>query len=105
MCLYHALFPNARTKYWIYVNGFLSGLSILLEQKSKRVELAIFSFPKALASWYLIMIEKNYLIWIPGTELFFGSLSMGILMSLYQLEPGHMSPAFYKLFRAVLGPY
>ena len=105
MCLYSNFVPTWSTKYWVFLNGFISGLSILVEQKSRRVELAIFSFPKALASFYMIMIEKGYAIWVPGTELFFGSLSMGILMSLYQLEPEHISHPFYKLFLYVLGPY
>ena len=105
MCLYSNLLPEKSTKYWVFINGFISGLSILVEQKSRRVELAIFSFPKALASFYLILIEKGFAIWIPGTEIFFGSLSMGILMSLYQLEPQHMSHPFYKMFLYVLGPY
>jgi hypothetical protein len=90
----------------MYFQGLLSGLAIFLEHKSKRVELAMFSCPKALHSLYLILIDcgHDYLDF-KGIELLFGSLSMGILMGLYQVESEHMSGMFSKLLKAILGEY
>jgi hypothetical protein len=42
---------------------------------------------------------------IKGLEMFFGMISMGILMGLYQTEGQHLSGIFYKLFKAILGDY
>lgn len=82
----------------------LCGSSILIEQKQKRPELAMFAFPKALMSIYMIMIDYG-MYDLKGLEIGVHCFSMGTLMAFYQTEPEKMSPMFFKAFRAVLGEY
>ncbi len=104
MCMYYHLFPNKTTKYIIHPFGFLAGLWILLEQKSRRAELAMFVLPKAMSSVYAIMIKYG-LPELRGLEVIGACCSTSILMSLYQTEPEHISGMLFKLMKQTLGEY
>ena len=85
--------------------AFVSSLWIFLEQKSKRVELAIFVLPKAVQSLYMRMIDSGFICHMPGIEVAAASFSMSVIMSLYQLEPHNISQLLYKVMRATIGTY
>ena len=105
MCSYFSIFPTWRNKLFVYPMAFISALWIFLEQKSKRVELAIFVLPKAVQSLYMIMIDSGFICDLPGIEIFATSFSMSVIMSLYQLEPHNISQLLYKVMRATIGTY
>lgn len=59
VCLVRATRGDATDhRYVYYLLGLCSGTSIFLEQKRKRVELAMYVAPKALASFYTLMINR-----------------------------------------------
>ena len=48
-------------KSWHYqVNGFLSGMCVLMETKSKRIELAMYCLPRALESLWHCWVSWGY---------------------------------------------
>ncbi len=105
MCLFYNLFPLKSNKYYTFLLGGVCGTSILLEQKSKRSELAMYSFPFAINSVYLIMMDHGKMFKIPYFDVVLCSASFSVLMGLYQIEPNHMSPFLYKIMKAVIGEY
>ncbi|KAI8899260.1 hypothetical protein BC833DRAFT_586528 [Globomyces pollinis-pini] len=105
MCLFSNILPDTCNKYWTYILGGLCGFTVLFEQKPKRSELAMYSFPKGLQSFYLILLDRGNIPNIPHLDVMFGSAAMSIIMSLYQLEPHHMSSILYKIMRAIIGTY
>jgi hypothetical protein len=105
MCSFFQLFPERSTKAFAYVWGCVASLWIFLEQKSRRPELAMFSLPKAVHSFYLILIDNGRILPVPHMDVAGGCISLSILMSLYQLEPHHISGLLFKLMRATIGDY
>jgi hypothetical protein len=79
--------------------GFLTGLSVLMEKKSRRSELALYVFPKALEVLYKIGLEYKVYNSIPHGEVYLFSMAMGIIMSFYKSEAQSMSPTLYKIFK------
>ncbi|KAG5462133.1 MAG: hypothetical protein BJ554DRAFT_5571, partial [Olpidium bornovanus] len=67
-----------------FVNGILAGLAVLIEPRKKRLELGLYCLPRALESAWKCGIEWGWLRNVAGGELIYSSLSMGVLMSLYQ---------------------
>ncbi|KAJ3337867.1 hypothetical protein HDU91_001361, partial [Kappamyces sp. JEL0680] len=102
MCLYFNVFPEGKTKNIVYPLGGLSALWIFLEQKSKRVEFALFALPKGLQSLYTVLIDNGRLPNIPHIEVAAGVFATSTLMSLYQLEPEHISGVLLRLMKATL---
>jgi hypothetical protein len=86
MCLYSKVFPTQSTRYCVYPLGVLLGLVLFLEQKSKRGELVLFTVPKALLSLYCVLCDHG-LFHVPGIPVWSTSVSMGVLMSVFQANP------------------
>lgn len=105
MCSYYNILPAWKNKPFVYPMAFFASLWIFLENKSKRVELALFVLPKAVQSVYMIMIDSGFICDLPGIEIAAASFSMSIIMSLYQLEPHNISQLLYKVMRATIGTY
>ncbi|KAJ2998587.1 hypothetical protein HDV02_004402 [Globomyces sp. JEL0801] len=103
-CVFHPK-DESCTAYCVTMWGGLCGFTVLFEQKPKRSELAMYSFPKGLQSFYLILLDRGNIPNIPHLDVMFGSAAMSIIMSLYQLEPHHMSSILYKIMRAIIGTY
>ena len=43
-----------------YLGGFLAGLCVLMEAKGKRIEFAMYCLPRALESFWYMMVDKKY---------------------------------------------
>lgn len=69
------------------VNGILAGCMVLIEQPGRRLELGMYVLPRALESLFLAKWEG-----IRYGETIYFSLATGILMSLYQNDPGSIHP-------------
>lgn len=54
--------------YW--VAGGISALSVLLEKKSRRGELALYVLPRACDSWWYILVNRHLLPNIKNAEVF-----------------------------------
>jgi len=80
-----------RIIYWL--SGFISaGLSILIEKKSRRSELALYALPRALDSFYTILYDRKWLGSLPQGELLLFSLSCAGIMYCHHHEPQALSP-------------
>lgn len=96
ICLHRKLASTDHRSIYFLI-GLISPLSILLERKSRRAELALYVLPRALDSLYLSVIDRSNIPRIPyGTELLF-CLSMGILMYCRDTIPEQMSPLLRRI--------
>mmetsp|Transcript_3860 Transcript_3860/g.7461 ORF Transcript_3860/g.7461 Transcript_3860/m.7461 type:complete len:540 (-) Transcript_3860:49-1668(-) len=84
-------------KLWYYFAGVLSSLSILIERKSRRSELALYAFPRAMDSLYMIMYDHKLAISIPQGEVVLFCSAMSFVMYIYQNHTDCMSPLVVKL--------
>jgi hypothetical protein len=89
ICLLHR-FPAAggrdhRSRY--YLAGLVSSLSILLERRSRRSELALYVAPRALDSLFHIMCEHKLAYSVPFGETLLYALSVAGLMYFYWCRP------------------
>ncbi|KAJ3321084.1 hypothetical protein HDV06_004642 [Boothiomyces sp. JEL0866] len=105
LCLHRTFFPQQKEKYLFYYLGIVTGLSILIEQKPKRAELAMYVLPKGLQSLYTLMIQNGTLIPIPHLDVIATCGAMSTIMSLYQTEPHQLSSLMYKVMKGVIGTF
>ncbi|KAJ3176708.1 hypothetical protein HDU87_004847 [Geranomyces variabilis] len=88
-----------------YALGAICASSIFIEQKSRRSELAMYVLPKGLGSLWTVLEDRRLVKALPHFEVLMASGAMGMLMSLYQMEPQHMSSLLYKVMSKVIGRY
>lgn len=95
-------------KLWYWAAGVISSsLSLLIEQKRRRGELALYVFPKAMESLYYTMLDRKSLKRpLPsGCEMVLSICAFSVLMAWYQDQQGseHMSPAVRGVMRRLIG--
>ncbi|TPX32943.1 hypothetical protein SeMB42_g07554 [Synchytrium endobioticum] len=89
---------------WMYVvNGLMAGTTVLLEARSRRLELAMYCLPRALESFYRCGVEWGWWRYLLGGERLYFCLSTGILMLLYQHDPESIPETYRNLFTRFLG--
>uniref|UniRef100_A0A0D9WZ11 Transmembrane protein 135 N-terminal domain-containing protein n=1 Tax=Leersia perrieri TaxID=77586 RepID=A0A0D9WZ11_9ORYZ len=86
--------------YWFA--GLLSGLSILLEKKARRAELALYVLPRAGDSLWYILINRHLLPNIKNAEVALFCMCMGGIMYFLEYEPDTMAPFLRGLIRRFL---
>ncbi|PCH40706.1 hypothetical protein WOLCODRAFT_24216 [Wolfiporia cocos MD-104 SS10] len=88
-----------------YVLGLLSGLSLLVEDKRRREELAMYVLPRGLESTWLTARGRG---WVGRTgqwgEVLLSAAGMGMVMSIYQNEPQHLSGLVRRILYQFIGP-
>ncbi len=84
-------------KLWYYFAGICSSFSILLEQKSRRSELALYTFPRAADSLYMILYDHKLAFSVPQGEILLFCSAMSAVMYFYQNNPNCLSPLVAKL--------
>ncbi|KAG9317934.1 hypothetical protein JVU11DRAFT_2167 [Chiua virens] len=93
------------SKYSYGIGGFLCALSILIEEKRRRGELAMYVLPKGLESAWLTARGKG---WVFRTgefgEMILTAIGMGLVMSTYQNEPQHLSSLVRRMLYQFIGP-
>lgn len=90
------------TIYGPMLGSFMCGLSLLIEKKSRRLELALYCFPRAMGSLAL-KAERNHLLpVIPGFETFLFAVSSGAFLYFFEHEPDVMKPTFVSFLRWLL---
>ena len=62
-----------------YVNGFMGGLSVLLEAKSRRIELAMYCAPRALESFWNSLAKRGLVRNIPYARIALRSMPRGCI--------------------------
>eukprot|EP00249_Psilotum_nudum_P016617 c25909_g1_i1 orf=451-2100(-) len=86
--------------YWFA--GAAAALSVLIEKKSRRAELALYVFPRAADSWWYILVNRHLLPDIKYAEVALFCLCMGGIMYYLEHEPSTMAPFLRGLIRRFL---
>ncbi|XP_062092247.1 uncharacterized protein LOC133798078 [Humulus lupulus] len=86
--------------YWIA--GGLSALSVLIEKKARRGELALYVLPRAGDSLWYILVNRHLLPNIKNAEVFLFCMCMGGIMYYLEHEPETMAPFLRGLIRRFL---
>ncbi|KAF9356513.1 hypothetical protein BGX26_005167 [Mortierella sp. AD094] len=93
---------NSKYLYWLF--GLVcAGVSIMVEQESRRAELAMYVAPKAAESLYKILYDKKLVKGVKHWDVMMFSFAMSIIMSFYQKEQQVLSPFVTRLIYHVLG--
>ncbi|KAJ7959958.1 Mitochondrial import inner membrane translocase subunit Tim17/Tim22/Tim23 family protein [Quillaja saponaria] len=86
--------------YW--VAGGLSALSVLLEKKARRGELALYVLPRAGESLWYILVNRQLLPDVKNAEVLLFCMCMGGIMYYLDYEPDTMAPLLRGLIRRFL---
>ncbi|KAI0355445.1 hypothetical protein OH77DRAFT_1403225 [Trametes cingulata] len=93
------------SKYSFFVGGLLSGLSLFVEEKRRREELAMYVLPKGLESAWVMARGKG---WVFGMgrygDALLTAIGMGMVMSTYQNDPQHLSGLVRRILYQFIGP-
>ncbi|KAL3524106.1 hypothetical protein ACH5RR_016940 [Cinchona calisaya] len=86
--------------YWFA--GLMSGLSVLLEKKARRGELALYVLPRAGDSLWYILVNRHLLPDLKNAEVALFCACMGGIMYYLEHEPDTMAPFLRGLIRRFL---
>ncbi|KAI0638621.1 hypothetical protein C8Q77DRAFT_1091963 [Trametes polyzona] len=93
------------SKFSFFVGGLLSGLSLFVEEKRRREELAMYVLPKGLESAWVMARGKGWVFGMgPYGEALLTAIGMGMVMSTYQNDPQHLSGLVRRILYQFVGP-
>ena len=87
----------------VVISSFVCGFAILFEHKSRRSELAFYMVPRALESYYNMLVKRGYAKHLRNGEVLVFALSMALIMYCHQNEPQHIKPAYESMVRKFFG--
>ena len=85
-------------KWMYYVNGLLAGSMVVLEQPGRRLELAMYCFPRAVESLWNSWVAKGVVRNIKYGESIYFAVASGVMLSIFQTDSG----SIHKTYRTVL---
>ncbi|KAJ7243947.1 hypothetical protein C8J57DRAFT_57448 [Mycena rebaudengoi] len=93
----------SRASWWL--PGLFAGFSLLIEDQRRRAELAMYVLPKGLESAWVAARGRG-LVFRTGNwgEGVLTGLGMGMVMSIYQNDPEHLSGLVRKIIYQFIGP-
>ncbi|KAH9959215.1 hypothetical protein BC827DRAFT_1214879 [Russula dissimulans] len=93
----------SKPSFWLA--GLFSGLSVLIEAKHRRGELAMYTLPKGLESAWVAARGKG-LVFQTGKHgnALLTAIGMGMVMSTYQSDPQHLSGFVRRILYQFIGP-
>ncbi|KDR84159.1 hypothetical protein GALMADRAFT_236835 [Galerina marginata CBS 339.88] len=93
------------SKFSFWALGLASGLSLFVEEKRRRGELAMYVLPKGLESAWVMARGKG---WVFRTgkwgDTMLGAIGMAMVMSTYQNDPQHLSGLVRRILYQFIGP-
>ncbi|KAG1794654.1 uncharacterized protein HD556DRAFT_1236496 [Suillus plorans] len=93
------------SKYSYGLGGLFGALSLLVEEKRRRGELAMYVLPKGMESAWLTARGKG---WVFHTgqfgEMILAAIGMSMVMSIYQNDPHHLSGLVRRILYQFIGP-
>ncbi|KAJ8622393.1 hypothetical protein MRB53_030922 [Persea americana] len=101
ICL-HRKVASKDHKLLFWFAGGISALSVLLEKKARRAELALYVLPRAGDSLWYILVNRHFLPNIKNAEVALFCLCMGGIMYYLEHEPDTMAPFLRGLIRRFL---
>ncbi|QRW16542.1 hypothetical protein RhiXN_04543 [Rhizoctonia solani] len=81
-----------------------AGLSLLVEDKRRRGELAMYVLPRGLESAWGVMRRRGWVPIVPGGENLLCAMGMGMVMATYQTSPQHLSGMVRRIMYQFIGP-
>ncbi|KAI8902725.1 hypothetical protein BC833DRAFT_546709 [Globomyces pollinis-pini] len=95
-CLFRKL--RGRDEPWMYyVNGLVAGSMVMIEQPKRRLELGLYCLPRAIESLWNTFVAQGYVKHLRYGESIYFSLATGVLMTLYQCDPGSIHEGYFYL--------
>ncbi|WVR06354.1 hypothetical protein IAU60_003385 [Kwoniella sp. DSM 27419] len=88
--------------FWLV--GFSTCLSLLVEEKKRRAELAMYVLPRALESAWSSARRKAWVPIVPFGETILGAAAMAMVMDAYKHQPAAMSGIVRRLLFQLVGP-
>lgn len=95
------ILPTSKYMYWFF--GLLPGLSLFIEEKRRRSELAMYVTPKALESIWRIWQSHRVVPHIPYGEVYLAAIGMSTIMTFYQKEPECLSSLLQRVMFRLMG--
>jgi len=96
-------FLISKPSFWL--GGGLSGLSLFIEDKRRRGELAMYVLPKGLESVWSMARGRGYVFGLGDFgESLLCAIGMGMVMSTYQNDPHHLSGLVRRILYQFVGP-
>ncbi|KAF5354601.1 hypothetical protein D9758_011180 [Tetrapyrgos nigripes] len=96
------------SKYTFWIPGFLAGFTLLIEEKRRRGELAMYVLPKGLESAWVIATGKvgqaTGVRGIKNGEIWLMAMAMSMVMRTYQNDPQHLSGLVRRILYQFIGP-
>ncbi|KAL4081300.1 hypothetical protein V8B97DRAFT_1921726 [Scleroderma yunnanense] len=93
------------SKYSYGLGGLLGALSLFIEERRRRSELAMYVLPKALESAWLTARGKGLVFRTGKTgEILLIAMAMGMVMCIYQNDPQHLSGLVRRILYQFIGP-
>ncbi|KAF8914372.1 hypothetical protein CPB84DRAFT_1811697 [Gymnopilus junonius] len=93
------------SKFSFWLPGLAAGLSLFVEEKRRRPELAMYVLPKGLESAWVMARGKG---WVFKTgkwgDTLLTALGMAMVMSTYQNDPQHLSGLVRRILYQFIGP-
>lgn len=93
------------SKYSYGLGGLFGALSLLVEEKRRRGELAMYVLPKSMESAWLTARGKG---WVFHTgkfgEMILTAIGMSMVMTIYQNDPQHLSGLVRRILYQFIGP-
>ncbi|KAJ7172550.1 hypothetical protein C8R46DRAFT_154462 [Mycena filopes] len=88
-----------------WFSGFATGLALLIEDRRRRAELAMYVLPKGLESLWAVARGHGFVRhtgnWGEGV---LTGVGMGMVMTIYQNDPQHLSGLVRKILYQFIGP-
>ncbi|KAL9672980.1 hypothetical protein QQ045_029233 [Rhodiola kirilowii] len=101
ICL-HRKVASKDHKLVFWISGGMAALSVLLEKKARRGELALYVMPRAADSLWYILVNRHILPDVKNAEVPMFCLCMGGIMYYLEHEPDTMAPFLRSLIRRFL---
>ncbi|KAI0711032.1 hypothetical protein C8T65DRAFT_647898 [Cerioporus squamosus] len=93
------------SKQSFFLGGLLSGLSLFVEEKRRREELAMYVLPKGMESAWVTARGKGWVVPFGRLgEPLLTAIGMGLVMSTYQNDPQHLSGLVRRILYQFVGP-
>ncbi|KAJ2847749.1 hypothetical protein GGI22_005892, partial [Coemansia erecta] len=89
--------------YGYLFTGAVSGLTVLIEAPSRRTELAMYCFLRAIENVWDVGVKRNWWKHIRHAEVALFSAAMGIMMTIYQNDPTTIGITYHSILTRIFG--
>ncbi|TCD68617.1 hypothetical protein EIP91_010272 [Steccherinum ochraceum] len=92
-----------KPSFWL--GGALSGLSLFVEEAHRREELAMYVLPRGLEGAWGVLRDRGLVRGMGSAgDVLLTSIGMGMVMSIYQNDPQHLSGLVRRILYQFVGP-